>query len=276
MRIKDVTLLLDQARADAPATGLAIDLAAKLSAHLSGVALAVDPVVPGFVFAPMPVEVFESAREAAVGSARAAAERFEAEAARAGVSREGRFGEVLMGGLPEVFLQSARTTDVVVIGQADPDRPEPMREQLIETALFDGGALVLLVPYIATPAFSTKNVMIAWDGSATAARAIRLSLPILALAEKLTVVMVGAPKTAGMPGADVATWLARHGLKVEVEQVPAAATGVADALLNHVSDRGFDLVVMGGYGHSRMREFILGGATRDMLRSMTVPVLMAH
>jgi nucleotide-binding universal stress UspA family protein len=151
-----------------------------------------------------------------------------------------------------------------------------MRELMIESVLFEGGVPVLVVPYIGGT-LPLKNVMVAWDGSPTASRAVHAALPMLQMADKVTVVMVDTGKrTHGEPGSDIATYLARHGLDVTIDVVPRPSGGVADAILNYVSDQNVDLVVMGGYGHSRMREFLFGGATREILASMTVPVLMAH
>lgn len=275
--IKDILLLVDLAKDRSPAATVAVDLAARFDAHVTGLALAVDPIIPGFVAAPIPVELIEAAREEALKAARDGGARFEEHARMSSVSRETRIAEVLMGGAPESFVANCRLTDLVVIGQDDPDRPEPMRDALIESALFEGVAPVLIVPYIARTGLATKRVMIAWDGSRTAARAVRSALPILKTADKVTVVIVGsAMDQPGEPGADLATFLSRHALSVDIETIPAPSTGVADALLNHAADRGLDLVVMGGYGHSRVREFLFGGATRDILRTMTVPVLMTH
>lgn len=278
MAIKDVLLLLDLAPDGGPAAAVAIDLAARLEAHVTGVAMAIDPIVPGFVAAPIPVELIEAAREAARKEAQAAADRFEQAASLAGVAREARIAEVLMGGAPDTFLANCRLTDLFVVGQQDEARPESMRTELIEAALFEGTAPVLIVPYITRGPIATDKVMIAWDGSRTASRAVHAALPVLALARQISVVMVGraVDRDPGEPGADLATYLARHGLSVEIETIPSPETGVADALLNHAADRGFDLLVMGGYGHSRVREFFFGGATRDILASMTVPILMAH
>lgn len=278
MAIKDVLLLLDLAPDGGPAAAVAIDLAARLEAHVTGVAMAIDPIVPGFVAAPIPVELIEAAREAARKEAQAAADRFEQAAALAGVAREARIAEVLMGGAPDTFLANCRLTDLFVVGQQDEARPESMRTELIEAALFEGTAPVLIVPYITRGGIATDKVMIAWDGSRTASRAVHAALPVLALARQISVVMVGraVDQQPGEPGADLATYLARHGLSVDIETIPSPETGIADALLNHAADRGFDLLVMGGYGHSRVREFFFGGATRDILASMTVPILMAH
>jgi nucleotide-binding universal stress UspA family protein len=295
MAIKDMLVLLDNGHATSdkpaaprasgnadvdaigPAPTLAVDLARRLGAHVTGVALAVDPIVPGFVVAPLPVEVIEQARTQAIDVARNATERFRATADKAGVAAETRVSEVLMGGAPEGFVVNCRATDLVVIGQDDPDRPEPMREAMIETALFEGTAPLLLVPYISRGAMALDRVMIGWDGSRTAARAVQAAMPLLTLAKSIAVVMIEkAGSNPGQPGAELATWLARHGLEVEVTQVEAPDISVADALLDHAADKSFDLLVMGGYGHSRVREFLLGGATRGILATMTIPVLMAH
>lgn len=288
MTIRDMLVLLDNgSRAGAgsttegaplgPAPTAALELAARIGAHVTAVALAVDPIVPGFVVAPLPVEVIEQARTQAIAVAEQAVAAFVAEAKRLGVSHETRVSEILMGGVPEGFAAAARTTDLVVIGQDDPDHPEPMREAMIETALFEGAAPTLLVPYISKGAVAFDRIMIGWDGGQTAARAVHAAMPVLHMAKKISVVMVDrAGADPGQPGADLATWLARHELDVALEQIEAPDIAVADALLDQAADKSFDLLVMGGYGHSRVREFLLGGATRGILASMTLPVLMAH
>jgi nucleotide-binding universal stress UspA family protein len=277
MAIKDMLVLVDQAKADGPTAHVAIDLARRAGAHLTGISLAVDPMVPAMVTAPVPVEFAEHARTEAIEAAKEAAGAFAAKARVEGVPVETRVIEVLMGGAPEAFLTQCRLTDLVVIGQDDPDKPEPLRDMILEAALMEGGAPLLVVPHIVRGALSLNRVMIAWDGSKTAARAVRAALPFLTLAGRVGVVMIGgALEQPGEPGADVATWLARHGISVDIQHVPAPETSVADALLNHAADNGYDLMVMGGYGHSRMREFLFGGATRDILATMTVPVIMVH
>jgi nucleotide-binding universal stress UspA family protein len=165
----------------------------------------------------------------------------------------------------------------VVIGQDDPDRPEPMRPALIEALLFESGVPVLLVPYIGVLAVRLEKVLVAWDGSATAARAVHAAMPLLPLAKEIHILLVDSGrKLAAESGTDLGGYLARHGLAVGVERIQRVEIGVADALISHVADNGFDTVVMGAYGHSRLRELVFGGATRDVLAEMTVPVLMAH
>ncbi len=277
MALKDILLLLDTAEGPSQSADTAIDLANRFGAHVTALALSVDPIVPGLVVAPIPIELIEASREAAMKIATDAVARFEELARRSDISRETRIAEVLMGGIPQTFSIATRLTDLVVIGQDHPDHREPLREVLIETALFEGIAPILFVPYIAREPLKTNKVMVAWDGSRPAARAIHAAVALLPAGTSISIVMIGsAADQVGEPGADLATWLARHRFRVSIETLPSAGLTVAQTMLNHVADRGFDLVVMGGYGHSWIREALIGGATRDILAAMTVPVLMAH
>ncbi|WP_153770780.1 universal stress protein [Labrenzia sp. CE80] len=276
MALKDIVTIVDLSGSQ-PAAKYAIDLAANNDAHVTGLSITFEPVVPAFAAAPMPVDYLQAASEQAVGAAKDAQKSFDELARVAAVKTESRVADVLTGGPLEGLLQHCRTTDLVVIGQENPDALEPMRELLIETVLFESGVPVLIVPYIGVAQSEAKNVVIGWDGSSTATRAVHAALPILDKAEKITVLVVEKNVTEdSQPGAEIATYLARHDLDVTIDVITNPQTRVADTLLNYVSDNGNDLVVMGGYGHSRMREFLFGGATREILQAMTVPVLMAH
>jgi hypothetical protein len=180
MRPKDILVLLDLADKPSRAEAVAIELAAASEAHLTGVVLAVSPVVSGFVVAPVPVDLIESARTEAAVQAESAAARFTARSQADGVTAEVRVVEVLMGGIPQSFIIASRLVDLVIVGQENPDAPEPLRDLLIETALFEGIAPVLIVPYIPGPAMRFGKVLIAWDGSRPAARAARSrsSIPV--------------------------------------------------------------------------------------------------
>ncbi|AXS39374.1 universal stress protein [Breoghania sp. L-A4] len=276
MALKDIITLVDL-NGPRHAIKVALELAQTTDAHVTGLALAFDPVIPGFISAPMPSNYLDVAREQAMEAASSALETFKESAKRAGVHWEARTANIVSGGAADPFIAQARISDLIIMGQDDGKVSEPMREMLIEAAMFESGVPVMLVPYIGTPSFSTDHVMIAWDGSRTAMRAVHAALPVLKLAKKVSVVIVDKGQArAGEPGADLATYLSRHGLQVTIETISRPQTKVADALLNFISDNAVNLVVMGGYGHSRMREFVLGGVTRSMLTSMTVPVLMAH
>jgi nucleotide-binding universal stress UspA family protein len=153
-------------------------------------------------------------------------------------------------------------------------------DDMIETSLFQSGRPLIVVPYIQRDGLKLDRVVCCWDGSRAAARAINDALPFLIKATATDLLIVLNEKTESaqnvIRGAEIATHLARHVVKVEIHTVPAAEVDVASAILSYVADNSATLIVMGGYGHARLREVILGGVTRDMLKSMTVPVLMSH
>jgi nucleotide-binding universal stress UspA family protein len=171
-----------------------------------------------------------------------------------------------------LFGRIARRFDLAVISQDEPDKAQS-EELVVEGALFESGRPLVMVPYIHKSGLKLERVMVCWDGSRPAARAVADAMPLLGRARKVDDVVVAPAKIDEMPGADVAEHLARH---VTVERIARANLDVNDALFNFAADSGADLVVMGGYRHSRMREFVLGGTTRAMLTSMTVPTLMSH
>ena len=137
---------------------------------------------------------------------------------------------------------------------------------------------MIIVPYIQKAPLKLDNVLACWDGSRAATRAIADAMPLLQKAGRVELIIVANErgKQDEIEGADMGGHLARHGLKVEVNRTVSGDIDVADALLSHAADAGTDFIVMGGYGHSRLREFVLGGVTRSIFRSMTAPVLMSH
>jgi nucleotide-binding universal stress UspA family protein len=181
--------------------------------------------------------------------------------------------------LPAV-LRRAHCADLLVMGQVDPDNPVPaVARTLIEDVLVTAGRPLLLVPYVGTYRSVGAKVLVGWAGTRESARAVHDCLPLLGPGADVTVLTVETQRPNGdaVPGADIAQHLARHGLNVSAARtVVTDGLAPADALLDYASDIGADLLVVGGYGHSRTREMIMGGVTRDLLRHMTVPVLMSH
>jgi nucleotide-binding universal stress UspA family protein len=274
--IKDIIVNLGLGARD-PAGEVAVSLAETFDAHVLGLAFAYDPIIPGSVMGPIPVEFIETQRAEATGKAAAAVARFEETARRAGVSYEHRILNASLSGASDQFGRMARRFDLVVAGQ--PDRDESVPEDIIdEGALFDSARPVIIVPFIHKGGLKLERVMVCWDGSRAATRAVADALPLMKKAKNVEVVIVatGRSKSDEVPGADLGQHLARHGLKVDVKRITSADIDVASTILSYAADAGTDLIVMGGYGHSRLREFVLGGATRGILQSMTVPVLMSH
>ncbi len=273
--IRDILTVVDLA-GRRTATAHAIDLATQTGAHLTGLVPVFDYLTPSVVGGGIPASVLADIRASAEQPAREAVAAFDAMARAAGVAFESARFDGGEGEFEELAAR-ARLCDVAIVGQEDPEHPEGDRRAVIETLLFSAGAPTLIVPYIASGRHRGGKIAVAWDGGRPAARSIRGAMPFLAAAETVSVIVVDDGRHhQGEPGADVALFLARHGLAMTILRVPPVDGDIPAAILNVVSDEGFDMLVMGAYGHSRFRQFVLGGTTRDILETMTVPVLMAH
>jgi nucleotide-binding universal stress UspA family protein len=275
MAIKDILVLLD-ANSDA-AGSYAVSLASAFQAHLTAVALVVNPTA-GMAFPNGPMDFLVSALDNARNAARRIPETLAAKAQASGVTFETDIVETTVAGTDQAIGSIARHVDLTIIEQPNPDSPGE-RESLIEATLFGSGRPVLVVPYIQTPPLLLEKITMAWDGSATAARAVGDAIPFLARAGEVELVTVADPsetdEEAEAAAHKIMRHLARHDIETKFRTLPRAGD-VAGTLLSYAFDSGTDLMVMGGYGHSRFREVILGGATRGMIESMTVPVLMSH
>lgn len=275
--IKDILVSLSLDEAHDTAGDYAMSIAETFGAHLSGIALAYIPVIP----VTMPMEALGADLIAAEHTknrkaAAAAVRRFETSLRTGGLRGEARLLDAGIAEASNKFGEIARRFDLSVVGQAKPSDPEG--GMIVEGALFGSGRPVIVVPYIQRKGIKLDRVVVCWDGSRAAARATGDAMPFLTRAKKIDVVTIGtAPaKSEEVPGADIAQHLARHGRNVEVQRLVVSDIDTTSAILSYVADAGADLIVMGGYGHSRLREFVLGGMTRGILGSMTVPVLMSH
>jgi nucleotide-binding universal stress UspA family protein len=274
--IKDIVVNLGLGDQD-PAGNYAVSMAAAFQAHLLGVAFAYEPIVAYSATGAIPAEFLEAQRSEADKTARKAIDRFEEAAKRAGISWETRVLSASISGASDQLGRIGRRFDVIVLGQ--PTRDKPMPDEVIdEGVLFDSGRPVVFVPFIQKEGMKLDRVIVCWDGGRAATRALADSMPFLEKAKQVEVVVVGSkpPKSDEVSGADIGQHLARHGLTVDVKRITSPDIDVASTILSYAADASADLIVMGGYGHSRLREFVLGGATRGLLESMTVPVLMSH
>ena len=276
--IKDIVVNLSVAEGGGFAGDFAVSVASAFGAHLTGIAFVYDPIVPVSATGYIPAGIIESQQRRQRSRGKAAIDRFDAAAKRAGVSAE-----------PPAARQPCRRRRTVRPHRAAlrsrhrrPGRPRqrtPVEELIAESTLFESGRPVIVVPYIQKAPLKLDRVMVCWDGSRQAARAIADAMPLLERAGQVEVVIVAnergkqdeiprrrygpAPRPSRTEGGRQAHYR-------------AAISTCADALLSHAADASTDFIVMGGYGHSRLREFVLGGVTHGILRSMTVPALMSH
>ena len=274
--LKDIVVNLSSRAAQDFAADYATSIAATFGAHVAGIAFLYEPVIPDGTLGGIPVDLIELQREENSKAANAAVGRFEAATKTAGVSAETRVLDATLGGAAALFGQIARRFDVAVVGQAQREHGAS-EELMIEGALFESGRPVVVVPYIQKQGLTLDRVLACWDGGRMSARAIADAMPFLERAKAVDIVIVTEErKNDEITGANMTEHLARHGVTANVKRIARGDLAIADVILDYAADSGADFMVMGGYGHSRLREFILGGVTRGILGSMTVPVLMSH
>ena len=274
--IKDIVTYLSAGRPRDLAGEFAISVASLFEAHLSAVAFAYEPPVAAMGMDGLTPALLDDWRGEQQAEAEKAKRSFDELARKAGIVSDSRVLSDDVEDAAHVFSAIARNYDISIVGQSPPkdDLPERLA---IEAALFDSGRPVLIVPYIQKDGIKLDRVMVCWDGSRNAARAVGDALPLLKRAKKIDVVTIEhKEQRRELRGAQIADHLARHKLDVDLKALVAPDSDVANVILSQAADTSTDLIVMGGYGHSRLREFVLGGATLGILDSMTVPVLMSH
>ena len=276
--IKDIIVNLEHKIARDPAGDFAITIAETFDTHVVGIAFGYAPGLPGYAMLEIPPDIMAQMIAESEKVALAAIERFEAAARRSLVSAEHRLLKSIGADAPLLLSTLARRFDLSVFMQSEPDGVD--NDDMIETSLFESGRPLIVVPYIQKEGLNLDHMVCCWDGSRAAARAINDALPLLVKATAVELLIVVNEKTKNdkneIRGAEIAKHLARHDVKVQIVTVPAPDIDVTNTILSYVADVSGTLIVMGGYGHARLREVILGGVTRDMLKTMTVPVFMSH
>jgi len=280
MSWKDILVIVSDAAADEPAFALAETLAKQSKASLAAAfltplpdePLAYEPTVVAGVWA----ELLGRARADAVQERK----KVEARLTHCGVPTEIRTAEALARDLGRVAAVHARYADVAVMTRPADGAGIEMREEVVEGVLFYSGRPALVAPPGWKGEFVGRRAVVAWDASREATRALSEADDILEFSEQVTVLTVDArPKAFGhgdAPGANIAAHLKRRGLNADVQNVESKGRAPAEAILEEADRLGADLLVMGGYAHSRLRELVFGGATRDLLRMAHIPLLMAH
>lgn len=278
--IRDLLLPLTGTDGDAAALAAAIALARPLQAHLSVVQpfAMPAPTIEPWGMAPDITELYAELR----GEAVAYAERFRAMLEREGVPFDLRIAESIFMEAPEVAAMQARHADlsIMVAPVTDDARDRSALRRLFGALLFGSGRPVLVVPPRGPLAWPIRRAMVAWAPTREATRALHDALPLLEEGADIDVVAVDPDRGdyghGDWPGADIGAHLARHGFRVESTTLPRQDQTVAEVLLRHATERGAQLLVAGGFGHTRFREWILGGATGGLLDATQVPILFSH
>lgn len=281
LSFKTLLVLLDESEDSLKRLDVVCSLADHHRAYLN--ALAMSHLITPYMAAGLGggagtihIELIEEAKELAQSIATAAKKSMDA---------RGQVGDVRWASHPTFGLREAaalegRHADLVIAGQPIEDQTIGLREAAFEGALLSSGRPVLLAPSNWQGPVNMRNLVVAWDASKEATRALADAAPFIEQAEKITIVIVDPePSHQGFgenPGADIAPVLARHCDKVELDRIPSSGASVAQALLARTKDASGDLIIMGGYGHSLLSESFFGGVTREIIHRTTTPLLMSH
>jgi nucleotide-binding universal stress UspA family protein len=273
--INDIAVVLP---VDRPA-GALIDCAASVAglfeAHLDGIACVYQAMNP--LVAPEAAAVAVSAQyQAGVEQVAIVLDQFEIVTRRLGIPHSARSTFDVSYAATRIVTEMSRLHDLNIVAQ--PDRSNPSQTDFLsEVILFGSGRPMLMIPYINRGTFKSDHVLICWDGGMQAARAVHNAMPFLRKAKTIEVVTVNEKEGASeASSAALIAHLARHDLSAKPDRIIAGTSKIHNAILSMAADSETDLIVMGGYGHSRLREFILGGTTRGIFESLTIPALISH
>jgi nucleotide-binding universal stress UspA family protein len=280
MSYKTILVSLNEVGRLAELVKAAVALARETAAHVSGLyvvpAVQVYPSV-GFEAAP---QVFEGNRTYFKDNAQRVKQAFE-EAMRAeGLSHDFHLLDARTPVIADEVIANGRSADIVLVSATNPDEITGVERDFVEQVVMGVGRPVVVLPAQGDASLTFKDIVVGWDGGREAARAAFDALPLFRKAEKVRVVRIDPQKDPSLrgsvAGADLAEALSRHGIKAEAQGYPTDGLDEGQALMRCAEDCGSGLIVMGAYGHSRLAEFIFGGATRFVLTRMRRPVLMSH
>jgi nucleotide-binding universal stress UspA family protein len=280
MSYKTILISLNEIGRLGELVAAAVDLARETGAHVSGLyivpAVQVYPSV-GFEAAP---QVFEGNRSFFKDHTQRVKQTFEDAMRREGLPHDFHLLDARTPVIADEVTATGRSADLVVVSATNPDEITGVERDFVEQVVMGVGRPVIVLPFKGDARISLKDIVVGWDGGREAARAAFDALPLLRKAEKVRVVRIDPQKDPALrgsvAGADLAETLARHGIQAEAQGYPTDGLDEGQALMRCAEDNGAGLIVMGAYGHSRLAEFIFGGATRFVLNRMTRPVLMSH
>lgn len=279
MALKDIVVIVDNAKACAARLDYAAALANQFDAHLTGMYVTAPPQVPNYILAQIPAEARQAHEDGVRELVAKGREVFEDRMRKAGLDSRAEWRHV-RGDPTAAAALFARYSDLVIAGQPDPDDATYMTPVHIDELLLICGRPVLIVPYAyrhSGQVNMVERVLVGWNGSREAARAVADALPLMSASKDVAVLAVNPSDELGPePGADITLHLTRHGLRAEASNIKSRDVDPADAILSRAADLSSNLLVLGAYGRSRFRELVLGGVTRDILRQMTLPVMMSH
>lgn len=280
MSYKTILVSLNDISRSETLLALAAGMAAKHEAHLIGLYVVPAPRIYPAVSAHVTPIVLNETKTFFEEKADQSRKAFEKAANAAGVEAEWRRLNSDSPNIADGVIEHGLQADVLLISQRNDQGNDGIEPDFCERVVMESGRPVIVVPQSGKFNEIGEHVVVGWNASREATRAVFDAMPMLESSEETRLIWIDpqkqSEKSGNLPGAEMAATLTRHGVRSIAEAMPTDGIGSGDALLNRASDLGADLIVMGAYGHSRLREFVFGGATRTMLDQMTLPVLLSH
>jgi len=277
MAIKTILIHIDSSSSCEHRLHTAIQLANQHNAQLTGIYVIPDFPEPTYYEAQISVDIIAEIDKEALETAKFNQRKYVDLASMADFSLT---IDIAKGNLISVLDDYARFNDLLVLGQSNPDESQVMSEALADNLVLEAGTPCLVVPHTSSRQFAAKRILVAWNASREAARTLKDALPILRAADYVEVLLVNPPQHEAdkdnTHGKSVSLFLIQHGIKPAIEVITDSKAKPGDSIIARASEISADIIVMGAYGHSRLREIILGGVTRKLLRQMTVPVFISH
>lgn len=278
MSYRDILVHLTLDPRNTARTQLAIAMARRFGARVSGLYTVPPPNVPYYMGEYIPTELIQKQMDEAQKSSGSAKEDFLAICADAGIEHRWLSSDMAP---VEALRLASRASDIALVGQPDPNPSDPAAipygtDVLPHELALQAGRPILAVPHAGAVTDVGRRVLVAWNGKREAARALHDAMPLLRGAEVVHIVTIGAERKGRTPIAEIAGHMQRHGLRLETAIINGNGTKVGLALLAEAQGRSCDLMVMGAFGHSRLREMVFGGVTETVLGNMTLPVLLSN
>ena len=279
MKYKNLLVHLDHSSGCRNRLQVAFELARKFDAQLLGLFIVPTYIVPSYVEAQVSTDLLNDVTEKALARAREAADEYAGQAREAGVELQ---TAVIEGAYIPVLREHTKYADLLILGQDNPEDPDNTSYGLADELLFEGACPCLVVPHSGKPATPGKRVLLAWNASRESARALREAMPLLESADSV-VALAQEPDGGGRelanehPHTDaLLKLLASHGIEARSCGMAELDLDPSEAIIAQAAEMDADVIVMGAYGHARLREIILGGVTRDLLKRAPTCLLLAH
>jgi len=277
MAIKNILIHIDNSVACEHRVDVAIQLAIQHQAQISTIYVIQNYLEPTYYEAQISADIIAQIDQQAEKTAKLAQHKYHSMANRAGYTMT---SVIEKGNLISILDEYARYTDLLVLGQNHPEDPENISEALADNMVLEAGTPCLIVPHTSSSQFTAKRVLVAWNASREAARSVKDAMPILSNADYVEVLVVNPTQYPAeidiVQSKSVSSFLMQHGIKPQIQVESGSNSKAGDTIISRASEINADLIVMGAYGHSRLREIVLGGVTRKLLARMTVPVFISH